>query len=262
MKGNFISICFIAILLLSGCQTLKLDNIVYKKEKKFKYSAFHIAVRLNNIENVKLLLNKKDLNIKDPFGDYPLTDAIRNNSTEISKLLICNGANIKTIDRNSYSLIDIAVRNNNNDIIKLLKSKNINSSCGSSYLAMELKKLENSYTKFNKEKLAFTFEKNPILSNSTKNQFKLFINKLFNILNTRKNLINQIEIINYYNVNNNKSTSISQYLEKKKISLDNSKNITKYINEISIYNFSSILKPIAISTNNDTKIELQIILKD
>ena len=98
--------------------------------KKFNYSKLHTAVRLNQINSVKLLVkNNIDINKIDNFGDSPLVDAIRNNYTDIAILLICNNANTRLRDKNNYTLLDMAIRNNNNEMVRILNDSNTSKYC-------------------------------------------------------------------------------------------------------------------------------------
>ena len=119
---KIILLSLLSIIILTGCYQIT-------PAKPHKYSALHTAVRLGQSDIVKSLVNNKDLNIKDAYGDTPLVDSIRNNSTIISKILICNGADINITDSNNYSLIDLATRNGNIEIINILKNPNNKTLC-------------------------------------------------------------------------------------------------------------------------------------
>jgi len=122
MKDKYIhiSIILLFIFVFTGC---------IQTTHNHKYSALHKAVRLNQIQNVKLLINSSQINTLDSFKESPIVDSIRNNSTEISKLLICNGSDLNIIDSHNNTLIDLAINNNNSEILEFLKNQNSPSLC-------------------------------------------------------------------------------------------------------------------------------------
>jgi len=140
MKGNIkvkLSI-IITILLLSACTNTPV-NI-----QKYNYSHIHTAVRLNQIETVKILVkNNKNINKVDKYGDSPLIDAVRNNYTDIALVLICNNANIFIKDKNNYTLMDMAIRNNNNELVRVLKTGIKSLNCKTKIDNKKLKHKEN-----------------------------------------------------------------------------------------------------------------------
>ncbi|RXJ93316.1 hypothetical protein CRV00_11725 [Malaciobacter molluscorum] len=89
------------------------------------YTPLHIAVRNNNIEIAKLLIdNGATLDKKDNFKDTALLDAVKNNYVDMSKLLICNGANINIKDKKSLTTKDYIKQLNNSFLLELINSNN------------------------------------------------------------------------------------------------------------------------------------------
>lgn len=125
MRDKYQKIIFTLILIFTftGCYQ------IVQPVKQHKYSPLHTAVRMGQLDSVKLLINSSNLNIIDSYGDTPLIDAVRNNSIQISKILICHGADLNVTDANNYTLLDMALRNNNNEMIKILTSPTDNLIC-------------------------------------------------------------------------------------------------------------------------------------
>ena len=85
------------------------------------YAPIHIAVKNNNMSIAdNLLLNGADVDIKDKRGYSPLAIAVENNNLEMCRKLIRNNA---AVDSKS---IELAKKNNNKDIRKLLGLEAIN----------------------------------------------------------------------------------------------------------------------------------------
>lgn len=105
------------VFLLNGCSS---SHYTIVSKEKYNYTALHTAVRLNQTDIVKALVNKANINIKDIFGETPIVDAVRNDNIDISKILICNGADLTVTDENNLTLVDLAVRNNDKYIIEML----------------------------------------------------------------------------------------------------------------------------------------------
>jgi ankyrin repeat protein len=228
MKDNIFLLSLIGFLFI-GCNN---DIIQLEKKEQFKYSPLHTAVRLNNLEHVKLLINDKDLNISDPYGDSPLMDALRNNNTEIAHFLICNGADISFLDKNSYSPMDIAVRNNNTQLVRLLNSNDINLYCGNSFLKKELSTIQSKDIKFYKNLLSFTFYKETNLNDEFKNKLNTFIPKFISIIEKEKDKIERILIKNHTtSFANNQHTQIGMFIANTKISQKNADEILEYVNK-------------------------------
>ena len=92
----------------------------------------HFAVSINNNELVNLLIrNQADVNIKNKKGEAPLNIAIgfdgdyyRLYNPQIAKLLINNGANVNVKNSvGNYSLLHLAVENNDKDFVNYLLDK-------------------------------------------------------------------------------------------------------------------------------------------
>jgi len=116
-----LSILLICVFLFTGC----IQNI-----KNHKYSPLHKAVRLAQIDNVKLLVaTSSKINDLDNFKESAIIDSFRNNTSEISKILICNGSDLNVIDSNNNTLVDLAISNNNNEILKFLKNPKFSIKC-------------------------------------------------------------------------------------------------------------------------------------
>ena len=105
-------------------------------------TALMIAIKNNNIEIVKILIERPDINInpqpnKFRDGDTALNIAIRNHNIEIIKLLLSKpniGINSQTIyhktNEHSVSSLYLAIKQNNLEIIQLLLSyPNIDVNC-------------------------------------------------------------------------------------------------------------------------------------
>jgi len=145
MKDNKIYLTvLITLSLFTGC---------VQTSKNYKYSPLHNAVMLNQFQNVKILLPDSNINELDSFKESPIVDAIRNNSSEISKILICNGADLNITDSNNNTLIDLAISNNNTEILELLKNPTSPTLCtGYRYKKQEIKPIiKKDYISINKE---------------------------------------------------------------------------------------------------------------
>ncbi|MBN2041488.1 MAG: ankyrin repeat domain-containing protein [Spirochaetes bacterium] len=72
-------------------------------------SGLHLAVKNNNIEDVKKLIAMgADLDIKDS-GQSPFYKAVMKNRLEIAELLLKNGADINAKDNSGYTALNAAV---------------------------------------------------------------------------------------------------------------------------------------------------------
>lgn len=239
MRDKNFLFAFVTILLFTSCSTINNFNNIIKKDKNknFKYSELHNAVRLNQLNNVKALVNKIDLNKKDKFGDTPLMDAVRNNYTEISKVLICYGAKTKILDMNGNSLLNMAVLNNNNTLVNILTSNNPKKACNSKKtISPSIEKVKtkknNNYVpdldsllvnnvKVNKETSVFKVDK----------KLKKIISKNLaekNKKSTNKEFIGKIDEISSYDNKPNKNNYLSKNNTLKEINLENNKNL--YVN--------------------------------
>ncbi len=89
-----------------------------------------MASRFNHLEIANILIENGALvNSIDKFGDTPLLDSTRNAYTKMSKLLLCNKAKSDIKDKYGFKAFDYAVKTNDQLIIKMLESENINSFC-------------------------------------------------------------------------------------------------------------------------------------
>lgn len=91
--------------------------------------AVHYAARIGNQQMLEYLLNKTN-NINDPDfnGNTPIFHAVEGNGNlTMIKYLVNNNAKYQTeINKNGFSLSDIAVRSNKTDIAIYLINKNVN----------------------------------------------------------------------------------------------------------------------------------------
>jgi ankyrin repeat protein len=86
----------------------------------------HYAIKLKNIEVIKLLLNKDvELNISDKNGFNELHYAVHTRKLEICKLIVEKGININAVTENGHSALHIACDLNLYEICKYLITNNI-----------------------------------------------------------------------------------------------------------------------------------------
>lgn len=106
------------------------DGFLLNTQDKAGFTALHLAVRFNQYDIALYLINKKvSVNTFDIYGDTPLLESMKNKTYNISKLLLCNGANKDVKDRNLISALDYAKLDNNESMIKILESSNMKSFC-------------------------------------------------------------------------------------------------------------------------------------
>ncbi len=87
----------------------------------YKTSPFCMAIVKGDLETVKKLIEfGSDVNQKSD-GMTPLMYAARYNRADIIKLLVKNGANIKTKDSKGYTAMKFAKQSNAKDAIALLE---------------------------------------------------------------------------------------------------------------------------------------------
>ncbi|WP_342257708.1 ankyrin repeat domain-containing protein [Spiroplasma endosymbiont of Nomada ruficornis] len=90
------------------------------EDKKSRYTPLQIAVKNNNIEMVKLLLeNHADIDAQDVDGCTPLHLVVECNNIEMVKLLLENHADVNLKDINGCTPLHWAVECNNIEIVKL-----------------------------------------------------------------------------------------------------------------------------------------------
>ena len=104
---------FVSFLISNECDV----NIQTKKEQK---TALHFAVCNKNLTIIKLLLDNSAIEKQDVNGDTPLHIAVRQNNVEEVKLLIQKGMNPKTKNLLGLSPLSIAKDNRNFEIYGLL----------------------------------------------------------------------------------------------------------------------------------------------
>ena len=106
------------------------DGFLLNTQDKADFTALHLAVRFDQYDISEYLINKKvSVNTFDIYGDTPLLESMRNKTDDISKLLLCNGANKDVKDRNLLSPLDYAKLDNNESMIKILESSDIKPFC-------------------------------------------------------------------------------------------------------------------------------------
>ena len=106
------------------------DKLDINKKDRYGYTPLHLAARFNHLEIANILIENGALvNSVDKFGDTALLDSTRNAYTQMSKLLLCNKAKSDIKDKYGLKAFDYALKTNDQLIIKMLESKNINSFC-------------------------------------------------------------------------------------------------------------------------------------
>jgi outer membrane protein OmpA-like peptidoglycan-associated protein len=106
------------------------DKLDINKKDRYGYTPLHLAARFNHLEIANILIENGALvNSVDKFGDTALLDSTRNAYTQMSKLLLCNKAKSDIKDKYGFKAFDYALKTNDQLIIKMLESKNINSFC-------------------------------------------------------------------------------------------------------------------------------------
>ena len=67
------------------------------------------AIRIQNVELVKLLTNETSVNYRDTSNEtFPLMEAVRTNNLEIVDFLLCNGANVNMKNRKGENVLIIS----------------------------------------------------------------------------------------------------------------------------------------------------------
>ncbi len=179
------------------------------EDKKSRYTPLQIAVKNNNIEMVKLLLeNHADVNLKDINGCTPLHWAVECNNIEIVKLFIENGAGINAQDETLATTLYLSIYTKNIEMVKLLLENgadpNIKDVGGFIPLDVVLKKYDISreISELLFKQLNFVyFSDNPSDMKNIKRKF--FENELINSTSSKlpklifeKNEINSIDLQN------------------------------------------------------------------
>ena len=90
-----------------------------------KKSALHLAIKKNNLDIIKWLLeNGVDINIKDEDGRTPLMDSVLNLKISMVKFLLEKGASTNDISNNGENLLSISKQTFNQEMISLIESIN------------------------------------------------------------------------------------------------------------------------------------------
>ncbi|PQJ69201.1 MULTISPECIES: ankyrin repeat domain-containing protein [Polaribacter] len=102
------------------------ESLNYKEaviiKSNYNVSAFFKLIQMGNYEAVKALIETGENVNKKSNGLTPLMFAARYNKAKIAKLLIENGAKLKTkSDRGNMTALDMAKRSNAIDAIKVIK---------------------------------------------------------------------------------------------------------------------------------------------
>jgi len=120
-------------------------DLISKSEKmsidakdKYGYTPFHLAVRLNQLDIAKELLNKgANINNKDIYGDTPLLDSTRNSTNAMSRFLICNKASKDVADRFKMTPLHNASKNKDLYIAMMLQSDDLTKMCEPLTISLE-----------------------------------------------------------------------------------------------------------------------------
>ncbi|WP_073321614.1 ankyrin repeat domain-containing protein [Aquimarina spongiae] len=123
MKKTFL-FAFAAMLISSAAfatdTTTSIDNQSYEVTT-VKTSPFCMAIVKGDVDTVKKMIELgSDVNQKS-LGMTPLMYAARYNRVEIMKLLIDEGANVKTRDKKGYTAMKFAELSNAQEAVALLK---------------------------------------------------------------------------------------------------------------------------------------------
>ena len=120
---------------LRACEKGYLDmaKLLTKDKSEFKdkvllypkKSALHLAIKKDNLELIKWLLeNGIDINTKDDDGRTPIMDSVSNLKISTVKYLLEKGASINDISINGENLLSIARQTLNNEMISLIENFN------------------------------------------------------------------------------------------------------------------------------------------
>ena len=105
-------------------------GVLLNTQDKADFTALHLAVRFDQYDIAEYLIGKKvSVNTYDIYGDTPLLESMRNKTDNISKLLLCNGANKDVKDRNLLSPLDYAKLDENSTMTKILEASDMKSFC-------------------------------------------------------------------------------------------------------------------------------------
>lgn len=92
-----------------------------------KSIALHVACMFGNKELVALLITEENINAQTSEGFTPLMLACSKGRTEIGKYLIGKGAKTDILDQNKWSVLHVACKYGNKDLVeRLVTAENIN----------------------------------------------------------------------------------------------------------------------------------------
>lgn len=114
---------------LQGLNAFSKNSFKYLKTKDDIISYVKSQYEEINIVNTKRLAKKKLLSKGIPFTSDCFGTYIGKNKTEICKLFISGGIDINSKDENGTPMLNIAVRNDNEDFVKLLLSLGAEINC-------------------------------------------------------------------------------------------------------------------------------------
>ncbi|WP_368030453.1 ankyrin repeat domain-containing protein [Arcobacter sp. s6] len=106
------------------------DGFLLNTQDKAGFTALHLAVRFDQYDIAEYLIKKKvSVNTYDIYGDTPLLESMRNKTDNLSKLLLCNGANKDVKDRNLLSPLDYSKLDENLAMTKILEASDMKPFC-------------------------------------------------------------------------------------------------------------------------------------
>jgi len=124
MKKIILSIALLSVILVSAKNETPNNNFkITSSTYTMSVNAFCKLIQMGDFETVKSLVEDGiDVN-KKSMGLTPLMYAARHNKTEITKLLINNGAKLKVkSDRKGFTALKWAKLSNANDTYKIIES--------------------------------------------------------------------------------------------------------------------------------------------
>lgn len=102
---------------------IKNTRPITKKEKDEFFENFIDFVRSNDVEKVKNMIKRIDVNEKDENNWTPLIYAVIEGNLEIVKTLIKNNADLNVADEEGWTPLMLAIKEKHNDIIRELIKK-------------------------------------------------------------------------------------------------------------------------------------------
>jgi hypothetical protein len=126
MKKLIVSVfvCFLAFSTVSNASTKNEETLVITSKviTGYNVSTFCKLIQMGNYDAVKALIDSGENVNKKSNGLTPLMFAARHNKAKIAKLLISNGAKVKTkSDKGNMTALQIAKRSKAVDAIKVIK---------------------------------------------------------------------------------------------------------------------------------------------